>query len=134
VAERETAGEIQAGNEVLGARETAVALLIFEDGELVRALGAVRRRIGDFVVLGAEELIDFDRLQAGGSRVLQVLEYPQAALVVEADGNRLPDVRLAGDELDLESHGHLHALDGVFGRKSLAMHGGGGEKTSDECE
>jgi hypothetical protein len=65
---------------------------------------------------------------------LQVLEDPQAALVVEADGDRLPDVRLARDELNLETLGDLHALDGVFGRKSLAMHGGGGEKTSDECE
>ncbi len=71
------------------------------------------------VVDGAEVLVDLHRLEAGWRGILQVLNDPHAARVVEGDRDRLTHVRLGSDELDFESVGDFHALEGVVGREAL---------------
>ena len=56
----------------------------------------------------------------GGVRVLQVLQHPHPAAVVEADAHRLADHRLAGDARRREALGQLHPLDGFLGREPLS--------------
>ena len=80
-----------------------------QDGDAVGPLRPLRRRLRDAVVNGAQVLIDLDRLEAGGVGILQVLNDPHPAAVVEGDRHRLADHRLGGDDLDLEAVGDLHA-------------------------
>ena len=72
--------------------------------------GPLRRRLGHAVVDGARVAVDLDPLQAGGVGILQVLDDPEPAAVVELDGDRLADHRLGGDELDREAVGRPHLL------------------------
>ena len=79
-------------------------------------LGPFGRRLGHPVVLGAEVLVHLHRLEPVGDRVLQVLQHPEPPAVVEGDGHRLLDHRLAGDQLDLQALGHLERLLRLLGR------------------
>src|SRR5262249_2707806 len=47
---------------------------------------------------------------AGPLRVAEALDHPQPAAVVEGHGDRLDDVRLAGEERDAEPGRHGHRL------------------------
>ena len=119
VAEAHAGGEVEAADEVLGLAEMAVLVGVGQDGDAVGPFRPLRRRLRHAVVDGAQVLVDLDRLESGGSRILQVLNDPHAARVVEGDRDRLADVRLGGDELDLQVVGDLHALDGLLGREAL---------------
>ena len=80
----------------------------------------LRRRLRHAVVDGAEILIDLDRLQSGRIGILQILNDPKTAAIVEGHRYRLANRRLAGDELDLETVGDLHAFDRLFGGVALS--------------
>src|SRR5439155_11054878 len=43
---------------------------------------------------------------------------PDPAAIVEAHGDRLDHIGLAGEELDLETFRHRHHLSGFFGRQA----------------
>ena len=128
MAEAQAGGEVEAGDEVLGLAEMAVLIGVGQDGDAVGPLRPLRRRLRHAVVDGAQVLIDLDRLEAGGSGILQILDDPHAALVVEGHRDRLTDFRLGGDELDLQAVGDLHALDGVLRREALGGKTAGHEK------
>ena len=81
--------------EVLALREDralvadAVAVGVFEDHDAVARRLALRRAL----------------------RVLEALDHPDAALLVDGERDRVDDLRLAGEELDLELVGDLEPLD-----------------------
>ena len=63
------------------------------DGDLVLAAKVVGRRWRDLVEDGTEVAIVFDHLQPGGEGVLQILNHPEAAALVEIHVKWLRDVR-----------------------------------------
>ena len=105
VADRDAGGEVQARDEVLGLVVAAVAVGVFEDGDLV---GALRPRGG-----GSGTRSYFVRrywstltgLEAGGGGVLQVLHHPHPPALVEGDVDRLADHRLGRGQRDLQTVG-----------------------------
>ena len=107
-----------------------------QDGDAVGPFRPARRRLGDAVVLRAQELIDLHRLEPGGVRILQILDDPEPAAVVERHANRLANLRLACYQADLETVGHGHAADGVTGGEPARQReyrcDGGEAKGSDE--
>jgi len=120
VANGQRRGEIQTGDEVLGAIRAAVAVGVFEDRDLVFANGTVRRRLGHAVVFGAQVAVDIDGLQAGRVRILQVLDDPHPAAVVEGHGDGLPHVGFGGEQFDVEAVGHFEPPLGLCWRKGLS--------------
>ena len=121
VAERQPAGQVQPGDEVLGRVGPAVAVGVFEDRDPVGALRPARRRLGDAVVDGPRVAIDLDPLQPGRVGILQVLDDPEPAAVVEFDGDRLADHRLGGDEPDLQAVGDGHPPHRLLGGEPLGQ-------------
>ena len=128
VAQAHAGGEIQAGDEILRLAVAAGLVGVVEDGNAIGALRSTRRRQRHLVVLGAQPLIDFHGFEAGRVRVLEVLDDPHAAAVVERDRHGLADHRLGGDQAHLQVVGDLHALDRLFGGEAL----GGGRGTAEE--
>ena len=94
--------QVQAVDEDLRLVGPAVAVGIFEDLDPVGASRAARRRVGHPVVLGAKILVDGDRLQPRRIGILQVLDDPEPAALVEAGRKRLPHHRLGREDLDVE--------------------------------
>ena len=119
MAELDARHQVQAVDEILKLVGAAVAVGVFEDRNLVGAARAARRRLGHAVVDGPRPAIDFHPLQAGRIRVLQVLNRPQPAAVVAFDEDRLPDVGLAGEELDLDALDRRDPPLGLLRRKTL---------------
>ena len=77
---------------------------------------AAGRRFGHPVVLGAEVLVDRHRLEPGRIGILQVLDDPEPAALVEAGRHRLPHHRLGREDLDVKPVGttiRLTASSGV---------------------
>jgi hypothetical protein len=70
------AGDVEAGDDVGVLVEGAVAIRVFEDGDLVRTLFTARRGQGDLVELGAQVLVVTDDFQSGGELVLAILRDP----------------------------------------------------------
>ena len=112
--------EVQAGDEILDRMQAAVAFRIGVDRDPVRAAWSSGRRLGDFVVDSPQVLIDLDRFETRRSWILQVLNHPEAATVVERHGQRLAHLGFAGDELDVKTGRRLHALDGFLGGEALS--------------
>src|SRR5262249_21337781 len=52
-----------------------------------------------------------------GNGVLEVLQHPEPATVVEGDAHGLADHRLVGQELDLKPPGHLESRLRLLGRQ-----------------
>jgi hypothetical protein len=100
MAERQPARQVQAVDEVPGGIRPAVSVLVLEDRDPIRAPRPPRRRGRDRVVDGPRVAIHLHPLQAGRVGVLQVLDDPQPAPVVELDGDRLADHRLAREGHD----------------------------------
>ena len=73
----------------------AVAVGVFEDHDAVARHLALRRAL----------------------RVLEALDDPDAALLVDGEGDRVDDLRLAGEELDLELVGDLELRDRLLRRE-----------------
>ena len=82
--------------------------------------GPLRGRLGHAVVLGAQIPIDLDRLQPGRGRILQILNDPHPAAIVERHRHRLAHLGLAGEQLDGETLGHLEMALGLERRKRRA--------------
>ena len=57
--------------------------------------------------------------------VIEVLQGPQAPAVVEAEGDRFPDVRLGHKGFHLEALRHGHLGDGLGGLEELCVARGG---------
>ena len=123
VAYRHAGSEVQTGDEVLEFVRHTVAIGVFADRDAVLAFGPARRRLRHAVVFRSQILVNADRFQPGGRRILQILNDPHPAALVEADGKRLPDVRLAGDELCLEAIRDFHVLQRFLGRKPSGKRG-----------
>src|SRR5437879_5153205 len=96
-------GEIQPGDEILDLAKPSHAVRVFENGDLVRPLGTARRRVGQFVISSSQILIDLDRVKPGRIRILEILNNPHTAAVVEAHGRGLANVRLASCEFNLKA-------------------------------
>lgn len=112
----DAAGEVQVGEEVMGFLENAVAVGVFVDGDAVGALEVMRRGGRDFVEHGAEILIVFHDLEAGGERVLEILHDPEAAAFVEVHVQRLAHGGFAGSEGHLEAGEDLKIGERLLGR------------------
>ncbi len=108
----EAAGQVQPIDKILGPASPSFVVEVVKDGDPVIPLGPSRRRLRHPVVDGSRIAVNLDSLETGGVRILQVLDDPQAAAIVEFDGHRLPHHRLAGNKLDLQAIGQGHA----FGR------------------
>ena len=89
----------------MGFLENAIAVGVFVDGDAVGALEVIRRGRGDFVEDGAEVLVVFHDLEAGGKGILEILDDPEATAFVEVHVERLAHGGFAGGE------GHLEAGD-----------------------
>ena len=121
VAEGQAAGQVQPGHEVVGSIGPAVAVGVLEDRDPIGALGPARRRLGDAVVGGPRVAIDRDPLQPGGVGILQILDDPEPAPVVELDRHRLADQRLGRDEADFQAVGDGHPPGRLLGGIALGV-------------
>ena len=121
VTERQAGAEIQPGHEVLEVIGAAVAVRVLADGDPVVALGPLRRRFGNAGIDGARKAVHLHSLEPGGVRVLQVLDRPEPAPVVELDEDRLSNVRLGREEVHRHSVGRDHPGRGRFRSKALAL-------------
>src|SRR5262249_14701380 len=92
------------------------------DRDLVGAPRPLRWWLRDFVVYGAEVLIDFDRLKPDWRGVLQILDNPKAPSVIKGHGHWLADIRFRGGQLYLESVGNAHPFERLFWRESLGLY------------
>ena len=119
VTERQTGAEIQPGHEVLEVIGAAVAVRVLADGDPVVALGPLRRRFGNAGIDGARPAVHLHSLEPGGGRVLQVLDRPEPAPVVELDEDWLSNVRLGRVEVHGQSVGRDHPGRGRFRSKAL---------------
>ena len=115
VTDLHTGGEIQPADKILELVEASVAIRVFTNRDSIRPFRSARRRVGDTVVFGAKILIDADRLEPGGRRILEVLDHPHPAALVERDGQRLPNFRFVGDELHFEAVGNFHVVQRLLG-------------------
>ena len=107
VAEGQSRGQVQARRQNPCPFRTAVAVGVLENRDPIGAPRPARRRLGHAVVLGPRVAIHLHPLQPGGIRILQILDDPQPARIVELDGHRLPHQRLGGHELDGQPRGTL---------------------------
>ncbi len=79
VAKRQSAGQVQTGDEILRPIRPAVAVGVFQDRDAVGALRPARRRLGHAIVGGARVAIDLRPFQPGRIGILQILNDPQPA-------------------------------------------------------
>jgi len=121
VTEGHARGQIQPGDNVLCFAVTTVRVGVFQNDDLVAALGSLRRRLRNPVVLGAQILIHLHRLEPFGDWELQILQHPEPAAVVEGDAHRLPHHRLVGQKLNIQTFRHLKCLL-RFPRRHLGRH------------
>ena len=85
----------------------AVAVRVLIDRNAILPLRAFRRRIGNLVVFRAQPVVHLDRFQTFGIRVLPILQHPHPAPIIEADRQRLTDLRLGDDQTDRQPLRHL---------------------------
>src|SRR5947209_7578768 len=90
-----------------------------ENRQAIRPLGPARRWLGQLVPNSAQILIYFYRLEAGWCWVLEILQHPQPATIVEGNRQRLSNFRLRCHKLDFETRGDLHATQRLLRRESL---------------
>src|SRR5262245_11473561 len=83
VAESESAGEIQTGDEIVCAVGAAIAIGVLKDGDAVGAFRTARWRFRNAVVDGARPAIHLGALETRGIGILKVLNDPQPPAVVE---------------------------------------------------
>ena len=55
-------GNVEPGDDILVGVENAVAIRVFKDRDFIRALGSVRRSLGDFIKLSPQVIVVFDDL------------------------------------------------------------------------
>ena len=119
VAERQPGAQVQPGHEVLEAVGAAVAVRVLADGDPVVPSGPLRWRFGDAGIDRARPAVHLHSLEPGGCRVLQVLDGPEPAAVVELDEDRLANVRLGRVEVHGQSVGRHHPGRGHVRSKAL---------------
>ena len=97
------AADVQSSDEVLLSLVAAVAVPVFQDGDPVPARDMTGWRRGrKAVVLDAPEAVMGNDLQAGGEGKLEILNHPDPPPFVEGHVQRLPDLRLGGDGVQLK--------------------------------
>ena len=119
ITEGQSTREIQAGHEIMGAIDPAVSVDVFEDRDAVGPFGPARWRLGHAIVGCPRVTIDRHSLQTRRVGILQVLDDPEPAQVIKFDRHRLPDQRLASDELSFQSRSNRHPPRGFF--RSIAL-------------
>jgi hypothetical protein len=102
-------GEVEAVDKRAVGFEGAVAVAILEDGDPVGAAEVARGRRRYPVEFRADVLVVGGDREAGGKRILQVLDDPEAAAGVEAQIDWLADGGFAGDKFDDVAFGQDHA-------------------------
>ena len=128
------AGDVQAGDDILVLVEKAVAVRVFEDGDLVRALRPARRRRRNLVKLRPQVLVVADDFQSGGELILAIHRDPHAALRVPTDIKRLLHIRLGGHEVDRHVAAQLELLHGLRRRRRrrvISHHAAAGPRLHD---
>ena len=98
---------VQAVEKRLVPVEDAVAVGVFVNRDLVLAAKVVGRRGRNLVVDGAPHTIVADHLQPGRIGILQVLNHPEPAALVERDRDGLPHDRLGQNQINLKIAGNL---------------------------
>ena len=119
----DSSGQVEPIDKVFGLVGATIAIFVGQDRNFVRAARAARRRLGDAVVLRPRPAVDFDALEAGRIRILQILNCPQSSSIIALDEDGLPDERLRGEQLYLDS---VHRADMCFDlgwRKALGHYG-----------
>ena len=117
--------DVEAGDDVFVLVEKAVAIGVFEDGDLVRAFFTTRRRKRDFVELRTQVLVVADDFQSGGELVLAIHGDPHAAFAVPAHIKWLLHIWLGSHEVDDDVAARfelLHGLRSGRGRRVIAHH------------
>src|SRR5439155_20785418 len=97
----------------------AIAIRVFKNRDAVGAFGAARWRLGNLVIDGARVAINFDARQAGGVWILEVLNDPKPAAIIEFDRDGLRDHRFAGKKRSLEAVWDGDVRSGFGGRVAL---------------
>ena len=123
--QRQSRGKVQARNEIPRLAIATVGVRILQDGDPVGTLGPLGRRFGNLVPNRAEILVLGYGLEAGGIRVLKILDNPHPPAAVEGDAERLANERFGRDQPGLETRFGHHARQGLFGRITLRNRGGG---------
>ena len=118
VTDSQAGGQVQAVDEDGFFVGPAVAVGVFEDLDPVRATRAARGRIRDTVVLGAQVLIDRDRLEPRRVGILKILDHPEPAALVKTRRERLPHHRFGSEHLDVEARRHNHPPRSLFRREA----------------
>jgi hypothetical protein len=100
--------------------ETAVAVGVFVDGDLVGPAHVIRRGDRHLVVHGPPPFVFADEFQPGRIGILQILHDPHPPALVEVQEDRLFDLRLGEHQFELKIIGHLEP-GGRFGRRQRAV-------------
>ena len=112
MAECQPAGQVQPGQEVVGPVGPAVAVGVLEDRHPVGPSRPARGRLGHLVVDRPRVPVHLHPLQPRRVGILEILDHPEPAPVVELDRHGLPDHRLGREEPDLQAVGRRHPARG----------------------
>ena len=112
-------GDVQTGDDVLVGFVNTIAVLVFEDRDLVRALHAARGRLRHLVIHRAQMLVIAHDLEPGRELILDVLCNPEPTTRVKGHVQRLRNLRLRGDEINGETVTQCEAFQRFLGRCRL---------------
>src|SRR5438874_884634 len=79
----------------------------------------MRRSIRKLVINRPRETIHFDPLETGGIGILQILDDPKAAAIIEFDCYGLSDHRFTGKKFCLQAIGEFHVRNSFLRRVAL---------------
>src|SRR5882762_32702 len=99
-APRQCAGrDVQASDEIFMRLIESIAIFVFKNRDLVRALDMVWGRLRHFVEHRPQMLVVLEDFQSGRKGILEVLHYPHPPALIETDADWLTHVRLARGEV-----------------------------------
>jgi hypothetical protein len=95
-----TRRDVQARDDILVSVECAIAVRVFQHGDLVHTPDTVGWRCRYGVESSPQVLVVRGDVEAGGKRILEVLDDPQPSAIVEVQVDGLANHRLRRDQLD----------------------------------
>lgn len=113
--------QVQTGNEILALVGVTVAVNVFQNRNPVDSLRTTRGRLGHAVVNRTQIVIDLHHLEPGRIGILQILNDPHPPAAIELHRDRLLDLGLAGEQLDLEARRNAEVLQSFFRRQTTGL-------------
>jgi hypothetical protein len=121
VSRQHAGGHVQSVEERFRRLEFAIAILVFQNRDLVRPAVMARRRRRHSIELGAQVLIVRGHGDAGRKGILEILHDPQAPPLVKFQIDRLPHHRFACHQLHRVTWRWRHAAHALLGRQRARL-------------